>query len=591
MFDYETKHEIFRLLATVAPLLSPAARHALLEAVVEGPPHGDGDSDPERRFDNRAIFDRLEWLKRYALDWDELDQAIETLLTLEPDMEVRPHPDHDTWMESGTWGEKPPVTVEEFVNLIESDGPWRAISAITARDYTERSFNEPTWDDAVQLIKETATAHPDAALLLHSCLTITPLRAHQDLISACIYGWADASLDAIQLEAVLSILEAIELPTDLVRPISAFILRAAKKLDKKASTDRLARLDHLAREVWANHAVAFSEPGWSDSLLRGLNTWPGFLAQYWIQRISLRWQAEPDQWSGLRSIEEDALSAMLPSAGSSHAANAALGIIAADFAFLFSADRRYATERLVPLFDTATSNVAPEAWFSFLHNPRTSPEMLDSGFWQLLLAAESTATSLEDRNISEQYWRLIASIAAFSTAAVVDRNELVGSLMRRSDQGPLIYFLRTLGSILHSEKPQAAVEIWDKWLGAIMTQRYDLPAGMLSQDERAAWGDLALDLGLNAAIELSARIPGPITGRTRFNRVSEQFALASPTLLISLAQLRLQVTEIADWHVQNELSELVQRVGHSADPTAISALVETALLKGVGDALNWVRPV
>lgn len=590
VFDYDAKHEVFRFLATASPQLSPDGRRALLAAITAGPPHDGIDHDPSGRFDRRAVFDRLEWMQRFVTDWDELSEEIEAIRALEPDMGVRPHPDHDTWMESGTWGGKPPVTAEEFLNLIESQGPRRAIEAIIGRDYSERDFNEPTWDDAVRLVKETATAHPGFALRLYPWLRITPLKRHQDLISACFYGWADATLETHQIDEVLSLLGRSPFASDLARPVSAFILGTAKDLDKSNSADVLERLDQLAGDTWSTHAEAFEEPGWSDALMRGLNTWPGFLAQYWIQRISIRWQVARDQWNGLSPVEQDALRAMLPSAGPTSAMTAALGIIAADFAFLFAADRQFAIEELMPLFDVSESSCAPDVWFGFLHHPRTTPEMLDSGFWSIILKAEEVATSLTDRSVNEQYWRMIASIAAFSTATSVDRRDLVETFIRRPNQEALLRFLRALGSILHSEDPEASRETWARWLGDVMTLRFSLPPSVLSELERAAWGDLALDLGSRPAIELSAQAPGPILSRTRFSHLSEAFALENATLLITIATARLHQTAVVDWHVQHEVTDLVHRVGGSADRAALRALIETALSKGINDALTWMPP-
>jgi len=588
LYDYDAKHEVFRFLATASPQLSPESRLVMLDAVLDGPPHErDDDHDPSGRFDQRAIFDRLEWVQRFVAGWNELDQAIEAIREREPNMGVRPHPDHDTWMESGTWGGRPPVTAEDFLNLIETQGPWRALEAIVARDYRERDFGEPTWDDAVQLIKDTASAHPESALLLYSSLRITPLQRHQDLIAACIYGWADADLDASQLDAVLALLEAEPLVADLARPISLFVLSTAKTLDVSDSATVLARLDDLALTAWSECAASFEGTGWSDSIMRGLNTWPGFVAQYWVQRISLRWQAERDGWTGLHDVERVAIETMLPSGGSADAAGAALGILAADFAFLFAADREFAVAELMPLFDVNESSCAPDAWFSFLHQPRTTPEILDSGFWRIMRDAEEVASSLTDRGVNEQYWRLLASIAAYSTATSVDRRELVGTLARRTDQVPLIRFLQALGSILHSDEPEASREVWERWLSDVMAQRFSLPRAVLPELERAAWGDLALDLGERSAIEISANAPGPIVSQTRFSHLAETFARQNATLLIATANDRLQETAEADWHVRYELTELVQRVGSSADAGVLQALVETALSKGITEALTW----
>lgn len=592
LYDYDAKHEVFRFLAKEAESFTTGARARLLGAIAAGPPRGviDNDDGHQERFDTRARFDRLEWLQRYVEGWTELDEAVASLSRENPDMRVRPHPDHDTWMESGTWGGKLPVNVEEFTSLIRERGAWRAVATITARDYSEREFNEPTWDDAVRLVRETAAGDPEAGLLLYPALKIIPLYQHRDLLAACIYGWAESQSNDSQLNAILTVLELNVSQADLARAVSQFVLGTARRPSKDLNPEVLERLDRIAADVWTQHSADFEGSGWSDSLMRGLNTWPGFLAQYWIQRVSLRWQSDRDNWSGINATERSAIDAMVQQVDKSDAGNAALGVLAADFSFLFAADGQYASERLLPLFDTGVFPQSVDAWFAFLHTPRTFPEMLDAGFWELLLQAEETVDALSDSSIKEQYWRLIAFITAFSTAASVDRPALLRGLTLRRESDVLVRYLRALGAVLGAQEPEVVREVWDKWLGSSMRERCSSAPGLLDAHERSTWGDLALELALRDALEISSAIPGPITRRTRFGRTSESSSAADAALLVGIAEARLKATEVADWHVRNELGELVNAVRTKVERDALRSLVETALEKGIGEALSWMPP-
>lgn len=586
LFDYDAKHEVFKFLEVVVPDLTADSRAMALAAINAGPPQGVEDYDEGGRFHRRAIFDRLEWLQRFVKDWTELDRSIETVRRDEPDMGVRPHPDMDYWMESGTWGGKPPVSADDFISIVESEGPWKAISNIVARDYSEREFNEPTWEDAVGLIRQAVAAKPAIGLELLPVTKVTPLAKHRDLISALFYGWADATLEDEQERRILSLLLEAAPNSDMARPIGTYIRAAFKDAEAPPPRDALTRLDDLAQCLWEQHAVDFAETSWSDVSLLGLNTWPGHLAHYWVNRISWRWQLEREEWTGLSSVEKTALRSMLPSPNLLEANRAALSVLATQYSFLYSADPKFALDHLSSIFDITSSAFAADAWFCFLHHPRVSPALLDSGFWAQLLAAEPVVGQ-DDQRFESQYWRLLASVAVFSTASSVDRDALIDDLTIRSQPQALSQFLRALGTVFHNEKPELIDEVWKNWLGSAMTRRFAGPPEALSLAERAAWGDLALELEYLPAINVSMRAPGPITEKTRFWHLSDDFAQTNAPLLISVARDRLILTGDIGWHVENALSRLVARADRFIEPSALKELIEVALSKNLTSALDW----
>lgn len=588
LFDYDAKHEVFRFLEVVVPDLTADGRARALAAINAGPPQGLENVNKEGRFHRRAVFDRLEWLQRFVEGWNELDGSIETLRRIEPDMGVRPHPDIDFWIESGAWGGRPSVSADDLISIVEAEGPWKAIRNIVARDYSEREFNEPTWEDAIGLIREAVATKPAIGLDLLPVMKITPLARHRDLSSALVYGWADATLDDEQERRILSLLLEEAPNADMARPIGTYIREAVKDAETPPPQEALTRLDALAQYLWEQHAIGFAETSWSNVSMLGLNTWPGYLAQYWVNRISWRWQLEREQWTGLNSVEKAALTSMLPSQKLSEASRAALSVLATQYSFLFSADPQFALDQLSSIFDVVLSDFAPDAWFCFLHHPRVPPSLLDSGFWKQLRDAESVV-GVNNEHSEHLYWRLLASIAVFSTASSVDRDTLIEDLTIRSRPQALSQFLRALGMLLRKEKPQLVDEVWKNWLGCAMTRRFAGPPEVLSLTERAAWGDLALELGFLPAIDVSMRAPGPITEKTRFRHLSDDFAQTNAALLISVAKDRLKVTDDVGWHAENTLSRLVDRTDQFIEPGALKELLEVALSKNLTSALLWSK--
>ncbi|MBM3715309.1 MAG: hypothetical protein FJW64_06150, partial [Actinobacteria bacterium] len=357
LYDPDTKHEAFRLLAAVAPDLDAALRQRVLEAVLAGPPREDPVEGADSRLRRRAIFDRLEWLGRYTETWPQLDLAISEITATEPEMGIRPHPDLDHYMTSGTWGGRMPLTVDQFISNISEAGAHATVQGLLTLDYSERNFDDPTWDDTCQLLREVATAHPGVGIDLLSELDLAPIARHHDLIAAVLHGWSRSSFPSAFLEGIVSALERLSVRPELARAVSEMLRALAKPVPAPLAHSLLERLDTVASGVWTRNAAAFDPGGWSDSLMRGLNTWPGILAQYWLNRISTRWQSAPGQWDGLVGPETAAVKTMLSSPGP--AQSAAASILTGELHFLFAADADFSVAHVFPLFDPELSNLAP----------------------------------------------------------------------------------------------------------------------------------------------------------------------------------------------------------------------------------------
>jgi hypothetical protein len=585
LYNPDTKHEAFRLLAAVAPDLDAVLRQRVLEAVLSGPPREDPVEGADSRLRRRAIFDRLEWLSRYVETWPELDLAISEITATEPDMGIRPHPDLDHYMTPGTWGGKMPLTVDEFISNVSEAGVHATVQGLLTLDYSERNFDDPTWDDTCRLLREVVTAHPMVGLDLLPELDLAPIARHHDLIASVLHGWSQSSLPSESLEDIASALETLSVRPELARAVSEVLKAVSKPAPAPLAPSLLERLDAVASKVWARNVAAFDPGGWSDSLMRGLNTWPGILAQYWLNRISTRWQTAPDQWAGLGESESAALETMLNSPGP--ARSTAASILSGKLHFLFAADAEFSVAHVFPLFDPELSDFAPDAWFSFLHEPRTPPDLLDAGFWSLLLRSSDAATADGD-TMAYRYWRTLASIAVFSTASAVDRPALVDLLATPERAGHLPAFIRALGAVVDELDDAGRDNLWSSWLAQAITMRQAAAPGLQTPDERTAWGDLALELGTTEALYLTAAAPGALGQYTRFHHLESAHRLAVANLLVTIATQRLRLTPTTDWHVRYELEQLVASVGAHVDPGLLRALAELAVEQGIVDGLTWV---
>lgn len=583
LYDNEVKHEIFRLLSVVAAELSSDGRGRLLMALLAGPSDGQIGGGDTSEYRTRVIFDRLEWISRHVDSWSELDSALHDIRLDNPGIGVRDHPDFDSYVTSGVWGGSLPMSIEAFIGLTLEDGASVAIQSLINRDFSERNFDDPTWDDACRLISGAAQVRPAVALKILALGAFTPLQKHSDIIGAAVNGWAKSGPPIELGKNALDLLHSLASRPELARPLSELASRAASGMVGGQNEETLEALDVIALKIWQAHAEEFELGAWSDSLMRGLNTWPGILAQYWLNRISARWQSDPDAWRGLVESEVNAVKMML--SPETAAGSTASSIFAGKLHFLFAADPDFAVESVFGLFDPELSAFAAEAWYSFLHEARTPPDLLDAGFWDIAVRARAVAAG--EGRLADRYWLMLAGVAVHSTAESVNRRDLIETLTGSMGDNNLPAFLEAVAYFARDLDSTAKSEIWHSWMGDALARRLDRATLLQTPEEKAAWADLGLELKMMPLIELAATAPGPIVSRTRYSDLSAAFVRANADALIVTAHERLRVTSRIDWHVSHELGALIEAVKGAAEHRRIRDLAEYAVQRGISEALHW----
>ena len=582
IFDMDAQHEVYLLLTELVPQLDAGGRAQLLARIEEGP--ADFDPVDDARLHRRSVFDLLEWISRTTKDWRELNDALDTMRALEP-MGVRPHPDMTHWMTSGVWGGKLPMEVDQFVSLLHSNGAAAALREVLSRkSYNESNFDEPTWDDALSLLRQTAARSADlGAELLSGVEQLTPF-APIPLVSAIISGWSSSEQADAELDQILVRLAKYSSESDLLRPLSELLRSSVGQGVERRSDNLLGKLGELADLLWERPASnGTAESASDDWTFQGLNTPTGHIASFWINRVRVRWRADEPAWTGLDDREKVAIIALLDA--KSPKGQGPLAIIAGDSYFLFAADRPFAREHLFPLFE-ARDPRAPQAWNAYLYHPRVSDDMLDDGFWGLLVGADALVASLPTRRLEAQLHALRASVVVYASSDAINRDALIASLASSGDS--LHEFTDALAMVVSEAGAAAARAAWSGWLKECVRARTSL-AGV-SESEKAAWGDLALRLGELSieALGITAIDPAPLGERTRFDELSEAAVAAEPELIGRTVLDRLKLTSTYSWHISHQLDELIPRLAAAGlKRETLRAIADAALSLGIHGAAHW----
>lgn len=574
LYSTEMKHETYRVLSSTARQASDSLRATLLSRALVGPTFPD-DMALRMQHTAYATYNLLVWLTRVVPDWREAADELARVQAANPTFGPRDHPDFDRWSSSGTWGGRLPIDPEDFVQQAEGDAG-ATLDALLARDYSERTFDEPTWDDALSVVRRVAEIRPILGSLLWQLISERGNVAEKavDLRRAIIGGWERADLgdDA----ATVTTLVASEVTNiESARSVSQFLLAQIRKQVESDESPAIALMRDLAGRLWSAHRETFTHTDHSEPSFLSLNSWPGEIASYWMIEIDRRWRhdRDRDQWDGLNDDEQSALLELLN--GPITTRDATLPALASEAFFLFVADPRFTESHVLPLFRDGST--AAQAWGTYLYHPRFNDRMLSSGLLDGMVVEWSRLDDLGERGIQHQFVGLVASVLSFAGLTPGDRQPLLDQSVLASNGAHAPQFASSVVDLLESDGIEGA-EIWDLWLHEHLIARLGGLPRIAQPEELARWADAVPFVG--------ARVSGAISLlRDRGVGLGEQYRAPDfPKGLLEsqgeefVAHLaeRVRNSTPAGWHVPHEVRELIKSIRATLGDSGVQPIVDAA---------------
>lgn len=578
LYAHGLKHETYQLLLAAVPHATPALRRRLLDAANETIEYPEDVPDRNRHL-AYAKFNLLAWLTRVDPAWQEVQTEIRTVQGENPGFSAREHPDLDTWMTSGSWGGKEPIPIEDFIQALQEDAG-SALDALLSRDYSERDFDEPSWSDALGLVRLASQRRPDLGLELWEIVADSDdLFAKQgDLWRSIVSGWGEADLGAITSASVGRVATLVADP-DSAHAIGRFALDQIRKRIDLDESPFIAALRDLARALWLAQGDSFTHHEGSDPLSFAplyMNSWPGFLADYWNAEIDRRWRHHREDWAGLNSEETNALIQLL--SGNRYALDSTRPAIAGQLFFYFAADEQFAITHLLPIFNSEEAHAF--AWHPFLHHARWNDRLLQAGFLESIISELGRLDSLPDKSLHSVLLGLIASIVSHAGISSINRRRLLDQTVLASNGAYAADFAAAVAQFLHSENVDGS-EVWRHWLGKHIQRRATGQPRIATTEELALWADAVPAVGefIPTAVAL-------LTGRgigtsERSYRAFPDGALDSHgTEIVAFLAERVGNTSPGDHRVLYRVRRLVDAVRGAAGDEMAQPLIEAALSGG-----------
>jgi hypothetical protein len=584
LYEDHLKHESYQLLAAGIADASDALKQSVLDAVDAGPEYPDDTPDRERHL-AYARFNILVWLTEAAPEWEAAAAALEALQRQNPSFAPREHPDLDNWITSGTWGGRMPLTVEDFTQALQQDTA-AALDDLLSRDYSERSFDEPTWRDALELVVKTVGTTAGLGVGLWDEVGARGDLGDKtvDLHRAIAEGWGKAELGDDALRAIERVATLVADQAS-AHAVGRFLLDQVRAQIDTDEAPAFVAMRELAQRLWRAHGESFTHRAESSPLSFAplyLNSWPGFLAQYWLSEIDRRWRHHREDWNGLSDQERNALLEML--SGPRAALDAIQPALAGELFFLFAADAAFATDHLVPLF--LADETAAFAWYPYLHRPRYTDRLLGAGLLDATIAEWSRLGALGEHSLKRQFFGLVTSMLSYAGITAEQRQALLRQSVLASNGAHAVGFAEAVARFVREDGTDGA-EVWEHWLREHLTDRLHGIPRTADVEELTAWAEVVPSMGEHVpeAVELF-KGKGARLGEAFFSRDFQEGVLATHgDALVAHYAERIRNSDPTNFIVARRVRGLIEAFRTGVGDVIAQPLIDAATEQGFGDGL------
>mgnify|MGYP000935400932 FL=1 len=583
LFNFDLKHELYQVFKASIGGASEEVRKKVLAAIEDHvPPEDDAFSRPGYAYERYIL---LVWLTTYAPKW-------KTALTMKNELEVKngfeppEHPDTEFWVTRISAGEKPLMSMSEFLTRAETD-VHSLLDDLLSPASSEWGSGEAEWAYMVYMVHQATVKKPSFGINLWKDLVSrgsvnnaedTRNLRRVSLFEAVIDGWIKAELDeSLFIEVIKYLSSCLSNPRWLDR-IGYFLLSQIKRRNESDETESVVELRKLATSLLCAHGESYSDSGEVDSLAfykPRLKPWPEVVAQYWVEEIARKRSNCDLDYCGFTDEERNALATLL--AAPRALLNVVQPALARSLLFLHSVDSEFVREHIFSIFKENES--FKYAWNGYLHNLTFKDQMLDDGFLDLVVEQWSKLEELE-LDLRERFYQLVTLILSFSKLPEWKLEKLANQSVVTGGGRHAAEFARGAALILGEPEIKGA-EVWNRWLGKHLERRLEGIPRTSTIEELACWADVVPYLG--------EAIPNAVSLLNGYNIGFQGFYSLNFPLnvfdnykdeLISHYVKRMQNTKMKDLDLASGIFDLVNYLRQVLDEDALDPFLKEIKDKG-----------
>jgi hypothetical protein len=462
LFALPFKHEIFRLLATRFPAADATQQQALIDSVLSEPVLETNDDD-DRRISDYERYNLLQWLTTAAPE-SVARTVLESFAAAHPDFRPREHPDLDHWISAGFVEHRSPWSAADLLHQPLTDGQVRVLLDYKSPD--DFGLKGPTRHGLDLEIEKAASQSFDWSHKLAAWLE-QQQQWTTSLWGALIAAWKATAnqLTPEQREAVLGILERGPLPEQVgYSPVPDLLDALVNDQTKESDLERLDALGDRLLKSSDSEAVDDESDDW---LFRAINHRAGKVAQMWLRTLSQRLKRVDNKPPSIPSAAANRFEAALLSTNLN--GQLVRTILGSHVHFLFSVDRVWTSQKILPLFDWSHPLQASGMWQGFLTWGQWNPALFDEMLPYTLQSCEHLDGEL--RKEKEAFSGRLASVAAHLPGDPWHGGSWLFIFVNTVDAEARARWAQHFGAFLEALSEERLAAIWKGWLRDYWTDR------------------------------------------------------------------------------------------------------------------------
>jgi hypothetical protein len=403
LYSFRMTHDVLGVLESAYPEASQQSKEALLDRAAAGP-----SSIQDERSRDLAIYSLLHSIHTMAPECSLAKARLGEIAAKYPEIRMQEPPDLDAPADFGFVRPRSPLTVEEVLaktpeGLIEF-----------AVGFKPKDPLAPDLDGLVDNVGNAVASSYEWGMALADALAKagppTP-----NLWAALVSGWRLARLSGTQWTEVLKFInQHNQLLTSATHQIAGLLDEGMRPNPDPIPAGAMPIVMSLVKKLWPICTISDDQRKEvaDDWYLSAISRSPGPLINLWIRIIDLARKELGDGWAGLPQEHKRFLETVLGEESQSGELGRVL--LAHRVHFLFTVDRDWATQWILPLFDWSKGpGQALQAWHGYLSGGTWNDAVLTHllPFYEQAFAVFSE----EFGTFREPFCRCLAEIACFSS--------------------------------------------------------------------------------------------------------------------------------------------------------------------------------
>ncbi len=495
LFSLNEYHEIYSALKAVYPLSSKVTRQKVIK-IITSHKQPDYENRTAEERTARAHFDWLSWLNLSDPKCVLVQEKLDPIFKAYPEWRLSKRPDLLHWHSSVFSGPRSPLTVEELL----------AVPALSRIDelmsFKGDWFDGPDRGGLLSAIQEACKQNISWAFELIEYLKSNSLW-DSDIWPSILRGLRDNNLNPEDWETLLLTLESEVLFDSNANEIAGLIYGLVKDGGKPFSLDLLDHANSVALKLWLSLPKESEDGETRDWLSTAINRPAGVIVEFWINGLSLlsKTTAQED-----RNLPQYYLERFIDVINeNSKIGGLGRSVLASQIAFIYSLDKNWTIEHVVPLFSSNDDLKFMQAWDGFLVWGRLNDKLVESMMPTFQPALPRLISANKDRR--QRFLEFYTAIAVFH----VDdpRPTFLATLFRLAVADDLTYFSQFIGMYLRQMSSSVRQDLWSRWLKDYWEARLNsIPKNLIESESRNMldWV-LYLEEQFVEAVELAIRLP------------------------------------------------------------------------------------